>query len=138
MNEYLPLKQDALNILYQLEAPPERRNCSCGKPGLYRCRDCQYDTLYCIGCCLKAHLALWYHRVAVYDGNRFTSVSLHSLGLIRYLGHHGRSCQQGDTGVWMTVDGEDDEGVAGKRIEEELTLSKPRNAKGARSLDAKK
>ncbi|KIK73640.1 hypothetical protein PAXRUDRAFT_177893, partial [Paxillus rubicundulus Ve08.2h10] len=67
-NEFLREWQDHkelyLDILLQLEGPPEPWKCShCLRDGTYRCPDCFGRPLFCTPCCRENHRTHPFHWV---------------------------------------------------------------------------
>ncbi|KAH9917410.1 uncharacterized protein B0H18DRAFT_913487 [Fomitopsis serialis] len=65
MREWLPLRDQMLQRLIDLEGPQERRICGgCkGEWSPWRCIDCIGRPSFCTACCLKQHEADYLHRV---------------------------------------------------------------------------
>ncbi|KAN0128275.1 hypothetical protein V8E53_013944 [Lactarius tabidus] len=57
-----------------------------------KCSDCLGGNYFCRDCCIKSHKCTPFHRLACWTGSHFTPVSLHSLGFLIFLGHHGNPC----------------------------------------------
>ncbi|KAJ6480691.1 hypothetical protein C8R47DRAFT_1218538 [Mycena vitilis] len=60
---------------------------ACDEPGLYRCRDCFTDALYCKVCLVRAHSGAPLHRIERWCDGMFERTSLKTLGLRIQLGH---------------------------------------------------
>ncbi|KAI1788553.1 hypothetical protein LXA43DRAFT_894496 [Ganoderma leucocontextum] len=52
-----------------------------------RCDDCDDQGLYCVPCCMEAHLRHPLHRIQRWSGDNFVVVPLRKLGLRVQLGH---------------------------------------------------
>ncbi|KAN0131053.1 hypothetical protein V8E53_011186 [Lactarius tabidus] len=57
-----------------------------------KCLDCLGANYFCRICCIKSHKCTPFHRLARWTGTHFTPISLHSLGFVVFLGHHGDPC----------------------------------------------
>ncbi|PPQ77173.1 hypothetical protein CVT26_008093 [Gymnopilus dilepis] len=68
---------------------------SSSNPGLpeYRCSECLVSDLTCGSCCVRRHRQHPFHRIEKWNGQKFTSVSLKSLGLKIQLNHSGSFCE---------------------------------------------
>ncbi|PPR07725.1 hypothetical protein CVT26_003718, partial [Gymnopilus dilepis] len=68
---------------------------SSSSPGIpeYRCAECMVPDLTCSSCCVRRHRLQPFHRIEKWDGQRFCSVSLKSLGLKIQLNHSGSLCE---------------------------------------------
>ncbi|KIK77387.1 hypothetical protein PAXRUDRAFT_68779, partial [Paxillus rubicundulus Ve08.2h10] len=96
-NEFLREWQDHkelyLDILLQLEGPPEPWKCShCLENGTYRCPDCFGKPLFCTSCCREIHRTHPFHWVEQWIGTHFQESSLRLAGLTLHLGHDGGVC----------------------------------------------
>ncbi|KAJ7145053.1 hypothetical protein C8R43DRAFT_890827, partial [Mycena crocata] len=56
-------------------------------PGIYRCKDCFTDDLYCKACLVTNHVDSPFHRVEVWQNEMFEKTTLKALGLRIQLGH---------------------------------------------------
>lgn len=125
MEDWEPLRDEYLDILLELEGPPNgqspERCCEiinngdgtvrvCDAPDpIYRCVDClDHGLPVCRACCVARHTYNVFHRVQVrlrvlqtdiahhtsqkYNNEYYAGVSLMDLGVVLYLGHHGRRC----------------------------------------------
>ncbi|KAI6120443.1 hypothetical protein EDD16DRAFT_1518803 [Pisolithus croceorrhizus] len=80
IHKWLPQKEDFLQILLDLEAPPLPHTCRiCGKDGVY--------------------------RVQQWTGDFFEDSALHMTGLQLHLGHDGAPCPSTSTNVQATLSG---------------------------------
>ncbi|KZP16150.1 hypothetical protein FIBSPDRAFT_895199 [Athelia psychrophila] len=60
--------------------------------GLYKCKDCFGEHLYCVACALNLHRLLPLHQILKWSGTHFQEIMLYSLGLRVHLGHDGDAC----------------------------------------------
>ncbi|KAF8547467.1 hypothetical protein OG21DRAFT_1527140 [Imleria badia] len=96
IREWLEHKDEFLQTLLALEAPPEPRECSmCGGDGIYRCSDCFGNFLFCTPCARQQHRGNPFHRIQQWTGEFFEDSALHLAGFELHLGHEGRSCLNG-------------------------------------------
>ncbi|KAI6104317.1 hypothetical protein F5141DRAFT_988565, partial [Pisolithus sp. B1] len=101
--EWLPQKEDILQILLDLEAPPLPHTCKiCGKDGVYRCPDCMHQPLLCTDCCCSMHATHPFHRVQQWTGDFFKDSALHMTGLQLHLSHDGAPCPSSSVNVQAT------------------------------------
>ena len=69
------------------------RNCQlCHREGSWRCLDCFFRPVLCIGCCRQEHQSLPFHRVESWTGTHFEDSWLLHTGLVMNLGHNGNPC----------------------------------------------
>ncbi|KIM64057.1 hypothetical protein SCLCIDRAFT_116023, partial [Scleroderma citrinum Foug A] len=95
LSEWLPYKQQYLQVLLDMEAPTYPRVCTlCQGDGTYRCTKCIHWPLLCSSCCWKEHKLRPFHRVEQWNGTFFEELVVH-------LGHGGDPCPSGG------LDGED-------------------------------
>ncbi|KIK73200.1 hypothetical protein PAXRUDRAFT_69773, partial [Paxillus rubicundulus Ve08.2h10] len=86
LREWQGHKELYLDILLQLEGPPEPWKCShCLRDGTYRCLVCFFYT----SCCRENHRTHPFHWVEQWTGTHFQESSLRLAGLALYLGHDG-------------------------------------------------
>ncbi|KIK72997.1 hypothetical protein PAXRUDRAFT_76446, partial [Paxillus rubicundulus Ve08.2h10] len=77
LREWKDYKELYLDILLQLEGPPEPRKCShCLGGGTYRCPGCFGMPLFCTSCCGDIHRTHPFHRVEQWTGTHFQESSL--------------------------------------------------------------
>ncbi|KAI0043375.1 hypothetical protein FA95DRAFT_1498735 [Auriscalpium vulgare] len=86
--------------LYRREVGPGDHPCptcppACRGEAAFRCVDCLHRRAVCLGCLLKSHQALPFHRVEQWaTSDRFWKrTTLSALGMILYLGHGGLPCE---------------------------------------------
>ncbi|KAJ7770736.1 hypothetical protein B0H16DRAFT_1306425 [Mycena metata] len=84
--------QTYLDELIQLEGKGDyqvdERCIICGvAPGVYRCRECFTDDLYCKKCIVAGHHQTPLHVVEMWDEEKFEPTTLKALGLRMQLGH---------------------------------------------------
>ncbi|KAI6106029.1 hypothetical protein EV401DRAFT_1797429, partial [Pisolithus croceorrhizus] len=104
IREWLPKKEDFLQILLDLEAPPLPHICkTCRKDGVYRCLDCMHQPLLCTDCCHSMHAAHPFHRIQQWTGDFFKDSALHMTGLLLHLGHDGAPCPSASVNVQATL-----------------------------------
>jgi hypothetical protein len=91
-------------------------NVGCGGDGIFKCRECMFENLFCCDCMVRRHSNLPLHRILVsaascslffffnskalrqkWEGSFFDDASLHDLGLVIQLGHDGNSCRSPGT-----------------------------------------
>jgi hypothetical protein len=93
MDQWLELRGKYLHILLEMEGKPLTPNCVvCNKRGDIKCPDCFGAPLFCKGCCVKQHRHSPFHRPLQWTTTHYTPVSLHSLGLVLFIGHGGAPC----------------------------------------------
>ena len=72
------------------------RPCACGAAeAIFRCagaEKCSDPPLQCKSCIVQSHQSLPFHRIEAWSGTHFIMSSLHALGFVLYLGHHGERC----------------------------------------------
>jgi hypothetical protein len=92
--QWLPHRQEYLDEILGLEAPPVTNEClSCGiNQFTHRCIDCFGHPIFCQGCCLNIHERHPYHQIEKWAGECFIRDSLYKLGLVLHLGHGGKHC----------------------------------------------
>ncbi|KAJ7149782.1 hypothetical protein C8R43DRAFT_887865 [Mycena crocata] len=80
---------DELIILDGRNEYVEQEGCIvCGaQPGIYRCRDCFTDDLYCQSCMVAAHVDAPLDRIEIWQDGYFQHTTLKALGLRIQLGH---------------------------------------------------
>ena len=70
--------------------------CECGAAeAIFRCagaEKCSDPPLQCKSCIVQSHRSLPFHRIEAWSGTHFIMSSLHALGFVLYLGHHGERC----------------------------------------------
>ncbi|KAI6137260.1 hypothetical protein F5141DRAFT_996728 [Pisolithus sp. B1] len=102
--KWLPKKEDFLQILLDLEAPPLPYICkTCRKDGVYRCPDCMHQPLLCTDCCCSMHAAHPFHRIQQWTGDFFKDSALHMTGLLLHLGHDGAPCPSASANAQATT-----------------------------------
>ena len=75
--EWLNYKEEFLECLLQMEAPPNPRECSnCRIEGTYRCSDCFGWPMFCTACCQNEHQRLPFHWIEQWTGSFFEESSL--------------------------------------------------------------
>src|ERR1700733_9002035 len=93
MEQWLEIWNKYLHILLEMEGRPSIPKCSlCNRHGDIKCPDCFGAPLFCKGCCVKAHRCSPFHHPLQWTTTHYTPVSLHSLGLVLFLGHGGAPC----------------------------------------------
>lgn len=67
---------------------------SCGltKSATYRCLECFNALALCATCIVTRHHLQPLHQIQMWTGTYFDAYTLHSLGLVMYLGHGGAPC----------------------------------------------
>ncbi|KAK7696208.1 hypothetical protein QCA50_000861 [Cerrena zonata] len=101
LRSWLPQRDVFLAEIIERTAPPPIEACSvCGLAMEWRCDDCFGAPCFCTRCCRTSHQISPFHRVSRWTGNTFIRSSLRNTGLILYMGHNGRPCNQ-------PVDGEE-------------------------------
>ncbi|KAL4065411.1 hypothetical protein J3A83DRAFT_4100050, partial [Scleroderma citrinum] len=82
---------------------------SCGGDGIYRCRECSYQPVFCTSCCWAEHKLRPFHRVQQWNGTFFEESSMRLAGIVIYLGHAGEPCPTGgDFTQEVTTEDEDE------------------------------
>ncbi|KAI6019093.1 hypothetical protein EDC04DRAFT_2576133 [Pisolithus marmoratus] len=105
IHEWLPQKEDFLQILLDLEAPPLPHICKiCGKDRVYRCSDCMHQPLLCTDCCCLMHATHPLHRVQQWTGDFFKDSALHMTSLQLHLGHDGAPCPSASIDYLTVID----------------------------------
>jgi CxC2 like cysteine cluster associated with KDZ transposases len=95
MEQWLQLRSKYLSILLEMEGRPSAPECStCGGHAPLKCMDCFGVRHFCQDCCVEAHRSSPFHRPLLWTATHYTPVSLHSLGFVLFLGHHGKPCPQ--------------------------------------------
>ncbi|OBZ77742.1 hypothetical protein A0H81_02190 [Grifola frondosa] len=95
--EWLPHRDAYLSELLRLEGRGDFTSedcptCAAGR-AIYRCMDCQDQSLSCAACMVTLHEWIPLHRIQKWVGTYFERVSLKALGLRIQLGHHvGEEC----------------------------------------------
>ncbi|KIK93874.1 hypothetical protein PAXRUDRAFT_144047 [Paxillus rubicundulus Ve08.2h10] len=96
LREWQNHKELYLDILLQLEGPPEPQECShCVRDGTYRCLDCFRRPLFCTSWFRENHRSHPFHWVEQWTGNHFQESSLRLARLTLHLGHDGGVCPSG-------------------------------------------
>ncbi|KIK33966.1 hypothetical protein CY34DRAFT_98770, partial [Suillus luteus UH-Slu-Lm8-n1] len=91
--QWLPERSAFLDEIIRLEgrgSEGTRLNCCCGTDNathLYRCRDCFGVEMVCLTCVVHRHLSNPLHRIDMWNGSFFQSITLKALGLRVQLGH---------------------------------------------------
>ncbi|KAH6908105.1 hypothetical protein BKA70DRAFT_1372112 [Coprinopsis sp. MPI-PUGE-AT-0042] len=80
MQEWLPKRQNYLDVLLGNEAPPVALDCfRCGSVGgtTWRCKDCvsTFRQPFCLTCMRETHFAVPFHRVEVYHPKKYFQAS---------------------------------------------------------------
>jgi hypothetical protein len=103
LRSWLPFRDAYLHSLLDAEAPRGERICSMCHvgDGSWRCRDCAFRPLFCVGCCRRSHSHLPYHRVEAWTGSHFSPGWLRDVGIAIYLGHDGKKCPTAENVVCM-------------------------------------
>ncbi|KAN0128148.1 hypothetical protein V8E53_014063 [Lactarius tabidus] len=82
-----------LHLLLENEALTRAPSCSiCDTAMHVKCLDCLGANYFCRICCIKSHKCTPFQWLARWTGTHFTPISLHSLGFVVFLGHHGDPC----------------------------------------------
>ena len=93
MGRWLQLRDRYLHLLLEMQGITRDPICSmCTNTMEIKCDDCFGANYFCRSCCLDAHQRSPYHWTLRWTGNHFVPISLHELGFILYLGHHGTPC----------------------------------------------
>ncbi|KAN0131064.1 hypothetical protein V8E53_011197 [Lactarius tabidus] len=93
MEQWLQMRARYLHLLLENEALTRAPSCSiCDTAMHVKCLDCLGANYFCRICCIKSHKCTPFHRLARWTGTHFTPISLHSLGFVVFLGHHGDPC----------------------------------------------
>ncbi len=93
MGRWLQLRDRYLHLLLEMQGITRDPICSmCTNTMEIKCDDCFGANYFCRSCCLDAHQRSPYHWTLHWTGNHFVPISLHELGFILYLGHHGTPC----------------------------------------------
>lgn len=64
----------------------------CTRPGIWRCKDCLGQPLYCRGHCREFHRAHLFHRIQQWTGRFFAEREMWQVGARLFLGHGGNCC----------------------------------------------
>lgn len=72
-------------------------SCLLPSESLYRCSTCLGCWSHCSSCLLSSHRTLPTHRIEEWDGTVWVEKSLAALGLVLYLGHRGKLCDEPDS-----------------------------------------
>lgn len=93
MEEWLPKRRTFLTEVIEHEAPSGDICSKCkGSRFKFRCLDCLYSPLLCLGCCREIHQSHPFHRIEVWKDNHFAPAWLWQLGVQVHLGHGGNVC----------------------------------------------
>lgn len=94
MRDWLPERPRYLEILLDLEVPPNFDCAHCGlQDSRWRCEDCQGSPIYCDQCILQQHRLNPFHRIQVWKQNsHFRPAALWQTGLTLHVGHRGSPC----------------------------------------------
>jgi hypothetical protein len=93
MGQWLQMRARYLHLLLENEALTRTPSCSVCHTAMHvKCLDCLGANYFCRICCIKSHKRTPFHRLAHWTGMHFTPISLHSLGFVVFLGHHGNPC----------------------------------------------
>lgn len=77
VRQWLDHKDEFLESLLDMEAPPDPRKCSiCERDGIYRCSDCFGQPLFCTLCAREGHQRHPFHRIRQWTGSFFEESSL--------------------------------------------------------------
>jgi hypothetical protein len=66
----------------------------CTKPGIWRCKDCLGQPLYCREHCREFHRAHLFHRIQQWTGHFFAEREMWQVGARLFLGHGGSCCPE--------------------------------------------
>ncbi|KAL4065898.1 hypothetical protein J3A83DRAFT_4099337 [Scleroderma citrinum] len=110
LQEWLPHQQRYLFILLDMEAPPAQRICmSCGGDGIYRCRECAHQPVFCTSCCQAEHKLRPFHRVQQWNGTFFEESSMRLASIVIHVGHAAEPYPTGgDFTQEVTIEDEDE------------------------------
>ncbi|KAN0094398.1 hypothetical protein V8E55_002685 [Tylopilus felleus] len=99
LQEWLNYKEEFLECLLQMEAPPNPRECSnCRIEGTYTCSDCFSWPMFCTACCQNEHQRLPFHWIEQWTGSFFEESSLTlQISYKLYLGHNGHPCLEANS-----------------------------------------
>ncbi len=93
MGKWLQHRDRYLHLLLEMLGLTRDPTCSmCTNTMEIKCDDCFGANYFCRSCCLDAHQRSPYHWTLRWTGDHFVPTSLHELGFILYLGHHGMPC----------------------------------------------
>ena len=95
MREFLNRRKIYLDRMLQSEGLPARTEClCCDRPGMWRCKDCLGQPLYCRMHCREYHQRHIYHRVQQWNGQYFADRDIWEVGVTLFTGHGGQCCPQ--------------------------------------------
>jgi len=81
--------------MLQSEGLPARTEClSCAWPGIWHCKDCLGQPLYCRTHCREYHQRQIFHRVQQWNGRYFADRDIWEVGVTLFMGHGGQCCPQ--------------------------------------------
>ncbi|KAN0125385.1 hypothetical protein V8E53_015547 [Lactarius tabidus] len=93
MGQWLQMCAQYLHLLLENKGLTRAAKCSsCNAAMEVKCSDCLGGNYFCRDCCVTSHKHTPFHQLACWTGSHFTPVSLHSLGFLLFLGHHGNPC----------------------------------------------
>src|SRR6266404_3904669 len=93
MDKWRDIRSTYLYLLLEMQGLTRAPTCSmCTSMMEVKCTNCYGANFFCKSCCLEAHRRSPYHRTFRWTGQHFAPVTLHELGFILYLGHHGTPC----------------------------------------------
>jgi hypothetical protein len=93
MGKWLHMCARYLHLLLENEGLTRAPACSiCDTQMVVKCSDCLGANYFCRTCCIHSHKWTPFHWLAHWTNTHFRPVSLHSLGFILFLGHHGDPC----------------------------------------------
>ena len=93
LQEFLARRAMYLNRILDAEGLPTDIECSfCHGPGIWRCKDCLGQPLYCRCHCREVHQKHPFHRIQRWTGRYFAERSMWEVGIRLFLGHNGNCC----------------------------------------------
>jgi hypothetical protein len=93
MSQWLKMRARYLHLLLENEGLTRALTCTkCSNPMEVKCSDCFGGNYFCKPCSIESHKCTPFHRMACWMGTHFAPVTLHSLGFVLFLGHHGAPC----------------------------------------------
>ena len=94
LREFIPLRNDFLDIMMSCEAPPPGQSCllCCQRQAMWRCAGCLDQCDSCTECLRDRHQHLPFHRVSFWNGTCYLPGWLYQAGVEIHLGHQGGCC----------------------------------------------
>jgi len=93
LQEFLARRAMYLDRILDAEGLPMDVECSvCHGPGIWWCKDCLGQPLYCRGHCREVHQKHPFHRIQRWTGRYFAERSMWEVGVHLFLGHNGNCC----------------------------------------------